>query len=257
MSLSTGSPVSSFTSFKSARPFSRPGPRNDSIDVRLALSNDALKTRLIFSSSRSARIVRAIASTCSRDSITHGPAMKSGGLSPPKAMSSVMRMARVVMRGAVYPAPRRRNSLERELAVRHGLDARLQVRAGDQLDSDGMQRRRGGGRRRTRQRRQRRPGDVVAARLPDDHVADAVVPDPQVRFSAVRHLQPTLDVAARLRQRVPDVQARFAALALHPKAVEMARGDDKSSTSQGPTAAASFATGVRTSLSAHAGSGFI
>src|SRR5258706_281672 len=84
-------------------PSSIPGPRNDSMEVRFALSNDDLKTRLIFISSRRARSVRAMRNACSRDSITHGPAMKRGGWPPPKEMSSVMAMGRVVvMRRALY-----------------------------------------------------------------------------------------------------------------------------------------------------------
>src|SRR5438270_4983610 len=102
MSDSSGKPVSSFTSRRIFNPSSSPGPRNDSIDDRLALSNDDLNTRLIRSSSRIFSSVRAIVNACSRDSITHGPAMKRGGLPAPKTMSSVMRMARVVMRRALY-----------------------------------------------------------------------------------------------------------------------------------------------------------
>src|SRR5438105_339097 len=101
-------------------PSSIPGPRKDSIDVRLALSNDDLKTRLIFNSSRSARSVRAIRNACSRDSITHGPAMKSGGLSPPNEMVSVMAIGRVLMCGALY-SPRYTRHVANEL-----LDALMQ-----------------------------------------------------------------------------------------------------------------------------------
>ena len=73
-----------------AMPFSIPGPRNDSTDERFALSNDDLKTMFTFSSSPSLLMMRAMASACSRDSMTHGPAMNSGGLSPPNAMSAVI-----------------------------------------------------------------------------------------------------------------------------------------------------------------------
>src|SRR5258708_12555374 len=96
MSERSGRPVSSRTARRISSPFSSPGPRNDSIELRLALSNEDLKTRLMPSSSRSATSVRAIPSACSRDSITHGPAMKRGGGSPPKEIVSVIRIARVV-----------------------------------------------------------------------------------------------------------------------------------------------------------------
>ena len=44
-SVVTGSPVASFTLCRVSRPFSSPGPRKDEIEVRLALSKDALKMR--------------------------------------------------------------------------------------------------------------------------------------------------------------------------------------------------------------------
>src|SRR5262249_15158164 len=56
-----------------------PGPRNDLPEVRLALSNDALK--ISGTSSRSA-ISRSVSATCrvsSCDSITHGPAIHTSG----------------------------------------------------------------------------------------------------------------------------------------------------------------------------------
>src|SRR5207248_10547715 len=114
MSERSGSPVSAFTSRRMSSPSSIPGPRKESIDVRLALSNDDLKTRLIFNSSRSARSVRAIRNACSRDSMTHGPAMKRGGWSPPNEMVSVMAMGRVLMCGALY-SPRYTRHVGNEL----------------------------------------------------------------------------------------------------------------------------------------------
>ena len=41
---STGTPTSDRTAFRIRRPSSIPGPRNDSIELRLALSNEDLKT---------------------------------------------------------------------------------------------------------------------------------------------------------------------------------------------------------------------
>src|SRR5262245_48814803 len=69
------------------KPSSRPGPRKDRPDVRLALSYDALKMngtrdRQAISASCPARSV-ALASL----SITHGPAMRTNGLPPPIEMS--------------------------------------------------------------------------------------------------------------------------------------------------------------------------
>src|SRR5262245_44157014 len=96
MSEISGSPASFFTAARISSPSLSPGPRKESIDERLALSNDDLNTRLIFSSSRSFRSVRAILNACSRDSMTHGPAMNSGGLSPPKARASVIRISLVI-----------------------------------------------------------------------------------------------------------------------------------------------------------------
>ena len=63
----------------------------------IELLKDDLKTRLIFISSRSFSSVRAIPSACSSDSITHGPAMNSGGSSPPKRREGVISMTRVVL----------------------------------------------------------------------------------------------------------------------------------------------------------------
>src|SRR5512142_424048 len=85
MSEMTGRPVFSFTSARMSRPSSSPGPRKDVIADRLALSNDDLKTIFAPVFSETARIFRAMASECLRDSITQGPAKKSGGAPPPVA----------------------------------------------------------------------------------------------------------------------------------------------------------------------------
>jgi hypothetical protein len=85
MSEMTGNPVFSLTSARMSRPSSRPGPRKDAIDDRFALSNDDLKTILAPVFSATPRIFLAIARECRRDSITHGPAKKSGGALPPIA----------------------------------------------------------------------------------------------------------------------------------------------------------------------------
>src|SRR4051794_22470816 len=67
-------------------PSRSPGPRYDAIDVRLALSYDALNTngtpaRVVISTSRAARAV-AWASL----STTQGPAMSTNGRPPPNVM---------------------------------------------------------------------------------------------------------------------------------------------------------------------------
>ena len=56
-------------------PFSIPGPRNELMDVRLALSNEALKIISMPNSRLILSISFAIISSSSADSITHGPAM--------------------------------------------------------------------------------------------------------------------------------------------------------------------------------------
>ncbi len=75
MSVSSRSPHFDFTSASIRSPRSMPGPRNDVSDVRLALSNDALKmistpSRRLMATSRSATV-----SSSSADSMTHGPAI--------------------------------------------------------------------------------------------------------------------------------------------------------------------------------------
>src|SRR5207249_12028447 len=71
-----GTPIFSRTSARIFNPSRRPGPRNDLIDVRLALSYEALKSNgtrqadVIFFSSEAMKI------TCSRLSTTQGPAMR-------------------------------------------------------------------------------------------------------------------------------------------------------------------------------------
>ena len=61
--------------------FSNPGPRNDEIDVRLALSNEALKMISTPSRRLMSASVAATVSSNSADSITQGPAIKRGFLS--------------------------------------------------------------------------------------------------------------------------------------------------------------------------------
>ena len=80
-----GGPVT-FTAANAASPSSKPGPRKLRTDERLALSNEALK--IIFTPCRSAtsRTVRATPKTCSADSMTHGPAMRTSGAPPPSVM---------------------------------------------------------------------------------------------------------------------------------------------------------------------------
>jgi hypothetical protein len=68
-------------------PSRSPGPRNDLIEVRLALSNDALNTKGIFSRSAISRSCSAIASVKSCDSITQGPAIQSNGWPGPTLIS--------------------------------------------------------------------------------------------------------------------------------------------------------------------------
>src|SRR3954463_9234308 len=64
------------------QPSSMPGPRKLEMDVRLALSYDALKMYGIFSFCASAAIASAIFMACASLSITHGPAMRKSSAPP-------------------------------------------------------------------------------------------------------------------------------------------------------------------------------
>src|SRR5690606_12617604 len=93
MSVSTGTPSVSRMRFRMRTPSSRPGPRNDVIDVRFALSNDALKMYGIPASRAMAAIDRPSSSACSSLSMTHGPATSTRG-GRPKTTSSVTTTSR-------------------------------------------------------------------------------------------------------------------------------------------------------------------
>src|SRR5664279_3433532 len=67
------------------KPSRRPGPRYAEPLVRLALSNDALKTN----SPTASRMPRAMRWTCSSLSITHGPAINTSGWPGPNALYSI------------------------------------------------------------------------------------------------------------------------------------------------------------------------
>ena len=75
MSVRSFSPHFARTSASIRSPFSSPGPRNDEIEVRLALSNDALKMMSAPSLSLIATRRCATVSSSSADSMTHGPAI--------------------------------------------------------------------------------------------------------------------------------------------------------------------------------------
>src|ERR1017187_8470578 len=76
---------SAFTPARMRRPSRRPGPRYAEPLVRLALSNEALKTN----SPTASRIPRAIRWTCSSLSMTHGPAMSTRGRPCPNRSNSI------------------------------------------------------------------------------------------------------------------------------------------------------------------------
>src|ERR1035437_8667867 len=67
------------------RPSRSPGPRYAEPLVRLALSNEALKTN----SPTASRMPRAMRWTCSSLSMTHGPALSTSGLPSPNALYSI------------------------------------------------------------------------------------------------------------------------------------------------------------------------
>src|SRR5438445_10603721 len=76
MSVKIGTPNSARTLARIAKPVSRPIPRKDFPDVRLALSKLALKTKKMPSD---AQVFLSDAATCRQSfslSITHGPAIK-------------------------------------------------------------------------------------------------------------------------------------------------------------------------------------
>src|SRR6476646_4060738 len=86
MSVSNGMSNRALIAARIRRPSCRPGPRNDRPDVRLALSNDALKmngtpTRALISTSSPARAVAWFSF-----SMTQGPAISANGFPPPIEM---------------------------------------------------------------------------------------------------------------------------------------------------------------------------
>src|SRR5215472_1130161 len=83
MSEITGNPVWDFTSARMSRPSSSPGPRNESLEERLALSKEDLKTMRARVSSPITFSLAAILRLWARDSMTHGPAKKRGAFPPP------------------------------------------------------------------------------------------------------------------------------------------------------------------------------
>src|SRR5215813_9188230 len=90
MSVRIGMPSFALIDASTRSPSARPGPRNDRPDVRLALSNDALKTNGTFTRRAISEIAAAIACACASLSMTHGPAINVNGLSPfPSRMSPI------------------------------------------------------------------------------------------------------------------------------------------------------------------------
>src|SRR5579871_454908 len=84
MSVVTGKPVWVLTASKVRRPASSPGPRNDLLEVRFALSKEALNTNGKVNRSANSRSRWAIRSVRSWDSITHGPAIHNSGCPLPQ-----------------------------------------------------------------------------------------------------------------------------------------------------------------------------
>src|SRR5260370_57897 len=84
MSVVTGNPVRLFTASKVRKPACSPGPRNDLLEVRFALSKDALNTNGKARRSASSRSRSAIRNVRSCDSITQGPAIHKSGWPRPQ-----------------------------------------------------------------------------------------------------------------------------------------------------------------------------
>ena len=78
-----GSPVRALTLANTFSPSVSPGPRYDVIDVRLALSNDALKTTGVPSRRATSAMNTAVSMACDSLSMTHGPRMKASGCPVP------------------------------------------------------------------------------------------------------------------------------------------------------------------------------
>src|SRR5436190_13813733 len=83
MSVRIGRPVRTFTSSSAARPASSPGPRKERPDVRLALSNEALKITGTWHRAAISLMAIAMLSTCAGLSMTQGPAITASGDPPP------------------------------------------------------------------------------------------------------------------------------------------------------------------------------
>src|SRR5580765_1772175 len=83
MSVRSGIPVRARMSARARSPASRPGPRNDVMEVLFALSKDALKMTGTSQRLAISRIAAAVSSACEALSMTHGPRMKASGCPPP------------------------------------------------------------------------------------------------------------------------------------------------------------------------------
>src|SRR5579863_989262 len=101
-SVRMGTPWRALTSANNSSPLSRPGPRNDRIDERLALSKLALNTKGIPSARVTVTKWSATSSSTSRSSITLMPPISTNGRSLAKLIVSVRRM----VCGAVMSLPR-------------------------------------------------------------------------------------------------------------------------------------------------------
>src|SRR5260363_131367 len=82
-SVNTGTPTRLRTSARISSPASMPQPRNDSLELRFALSYEALKMNGSASAAQMSFNAPAISSAICRDSMTHGPAIKKKGRSSP------------------------------------------------------------------------------------------------------------------------------------------------------------------------------
>src|SRR5213083_611682 len=83
MSVNTGSPVLERTSARIWSPSLTPGPRNEDMDVRFALSYEALKMAGTPQRAVISRMAAAVSSACAALSMTHGPRINARALPPP------------------------------------------------------------------------------------------------------------------------------------------------------------------------------
>ena len=123
MSVRIGTPNRALMPASTRSPSSRPGPRNERPDVRLALSYDALKMKGTRARRAISARLPARSTACCSLSMTHGPAMSTNGLPPPIARSpSLTGVTALIIRGGWAVRSYRRSRDPDRTAQRPTLD---------------------------------------------------------------------------------------------------------------------------------------